>query len=105
MYVSLVIISLHFGLINPDDRSFYALGSKGELYVWGKDYGGLVHLFSDRPLSGALDGTSYALGSDGFSEPGRSAATPLKLALPARTKSVRQADLTDTNFFAILIDL
>ncbi|KAH7927307.1 RCC1/BLIP-II [Leucogyrophana mollusca] len=51
--------------------SFFALDSEGQLYVWG-----------------TLDGTSFALRGDGYSEAGQSALTPLKLELPAATRSI-----------------
>lgn len=40
-------------------------------------------------FSGTLNGTLFALNSDGFSEPGKTAPTPLKLQLPSRTQSIR----------------
>lgn len=51
--------------------SFHALDSKGDLYVWG-----------------TLDGSSFALDRDGYSNPGKSAPTPLKLDLPDPTRFV-----------------
>ena len=42
-----------------------------------------------RNSSGTLNGNSVALRSDGFSEPCKTASTPLKLRLPAPTRSIR----------------
>ena len=42
-----------------------------------------------RNSSGTLNGTSVALRSDGFSESCKTASTPLKLRLPAPTRSIR----------------
>jgi hypothetical protein len=39
---------------------------------------------------GTLDGSIYALNSDGFSEPGKTASTPLRLQMPSPTRSIRQ---------------
>lgn len=38
--------------------------------------------------AGALDGSSYALQSDGFSEPAKQTHRPLRLNLPAKFRSV-----------------
>jgi SCF-associated factor 1 len=51
--------------------SFHALDSEGNVYVWG-----------------SLDGSSFALESDGFSESAKQTGTPLKLALPAPMRSI-----------------
>ncbi|KAF9461207.1 regulator of chromosome condensation 1/beta-lactamase-inhibitor protein II [Collybia nuda] len=51
--------------------SFYALDSEGNIYVWG-----------------AMDGSIYALNSDGFSEAGKCANTPLRLRMPSPTQSI-----------------
>ncbi|TFK39864.1 regulator of chromosome condensation 1/beta-lactamase-inhibitor protein II [Crucibulum laeve] len=51
--------------------SFHALDSKGRVFVWG-----------------TLDGTAPTLQSDGFSEPGKRADTPVRLHLPAPVRSV-----------------
>lgn len=51
--------------------SFHALDSEGRIYVWG-----------------TLDGTTPALRNDGFSEAGKSANTPLRLQMPAATRSI-----------------
>ncbi|KAL1747612.1 regulator of chromosome condensation 1/beta-lactamase-inhibitor protein II [Schizophyllum fasciatum] len=51
--------------------SFHAIDSEGTLYVWG-----------------ALDGSTGTLRSDGFSEPGKRAETPLRLRLPAATRTI-----------------
>ncbi|KAF8216533.1 regulator of chromosome condensation 1/beta-lactamase-inhibitor protein II [Mycena galopus ATCC 62051] len=51
--------------------SFHALDSEGNIYVWG-----------------TLNGQSGSLGSDGFSEPGKVAPTPLRLELPTKIKHV-----------------
>lgn len=51
--------------------SFHAIDSDGTLYVWG-----------------ALDGSTGTLRSDGFSEPGKRAERPLRLRLPAATRTV-----------------
>lgn len=51
--------------------SFHALDSEGNVHVWG-----------------TLDATSFALNSDGFSEPGKRAPTPLKLELPSPIRSI-----------------
>ncbi|KAG0709314.1 regulator of chromosome condensation 1/beta-lactamase-inhibitor protein II [Suillus ampliporus] len=50
---------------------FFALDSDGSVYVWG-----------------TLNGTSYALNHDGYSEPAKPAYTPLKLAMPSTTRSI-----------------
>lgn len=39
--------------------------------------------------SGTLDGTSYALDQDGYSEPAKPAKIPLKLDMPSPTRSIR----------------
>ncbi|KAG6810891.1 hypothetical protein H0H92_009921 [Tricholoma furcatifolium] len=51
--------------------SFHALDSEGQIYVWG-----------------TLDGTSSALRSDGFAEPGQKTETPLRLQMPNPTRSI-----------------
>ncbi|KAJ3976445.1 regulator of chromosome condensation 1/beta-lactamase-inhibitor protein II [Lentinula raphanica] len=51
--------------------SFQALDSDGCIHVWG-----------------ALDGSQYALNSDGFSESGKVATTPLKLQMPTSIRSI-----------------
>ncbi|KAF7356571.1 SCF-associated factor 1 [Mycena venus] len=51
--------------------SFHALDSEGNIYVWG-----------------TLNGQIGSLGSDGFSEPGKPAPTPLRLELPSQIKHV-----------------
>ncbi|KAK7686291.1 hypothetical protein QCA50_010515 [Cerrena zonata] len=51
--------------------SFHAIDSKGDVYVWG-----------------VLDGTSYALGKDTFSEPSKIALEPTRLALPEPIRSL-----------------
>ncbi|KAF5378889.1 hypothetical protein D9615_006986 [Tricholomella constricta] len=51
--------------------SFHALDSKGQIYVWG-----------------TLDGTAPGLKSDGFSEAGTKANSPLRLRMPAATRSI-----------------
>ncbi|ESK97802.1 f-box protein [Moniliophthora roreri MCA 2997] len=51
--------------------SFHALDDEGQIYVWG-----------------TLDGTSFALNSDGYSEPAKPAPTPMRLALPHPTRSI-----------------
>ncbi|KAK7056409.1 hypothetical protein VNI00_002964 [Paramarasmius palmivorus] len=51
--------------------SFHALDDEGHIHVWG-----------------TLDGTGYALMSDGYSEPAKSAHTPMRLALPNPTRSI-----------------
>ncbi|KAJ7334174.1 regulator of chromosome condensation 1/beta-lactamase-inhibitor protein II [Mycena albidolilacea] len=51
--------------------SFHALDSEGNIYVWG-----------------TLNGQTGSLGSDGFSEPGKPALTPLRLELPTKIKHV-----------------
>ncbi|KAG6897434.1 hypothetical protein C0992_001595 [Termitomyces sp. T32_za158] len=51
--------------------SFHALDSEGQIYVWG-----------------TLDPNTPVLRSDGFSEPGQVARVPLRLQMPAATKSV-----------------
>ncbi|KAJ7759280.1 regulator of chromosome condensation 1/beta-lactamase-inhibitor protein II [Mycena metata] len=51
--------------------SFHALDSEGSVYVWG-----------------TLNGTSSTLTSDGFSEPGKTAPSPLRLELPSRIREV-----------------
>ncbi|KAE9399557.1 RCC1/BLIP-II [Gymnopus androsaceus JB14] len=51
--------------------SFHALDSDGCIHVWG-----------------TLNGTSFALNRDGFSESGKVAAAPLKLQLPASIRSI-----------------
>jgi hypothetical protein len=52
---------------------------------------GLIVLYALAP-EGTLDGQTYALRSDGFSEAGKKAPTPVKLQLPAPTKSIRYTD-------------
>lgn len=39
--------------------------------------------------SGGLNGSQFTLNSDGFSEPGKQAHHPLKLAMPAPTRAIR----------------
>ncbi|KAL0065178.1 hypothetical protein AAF712_007848 [Marasmius tenuissimus] len=51
--------------------SFHALDAEGRVHVWG-----------------TLDGTSYALNSDGYYEPAKSAHSPLRLQLPSPTRSI-----------------
>jgi SCF-associated factor 1 len=51
--------------------AFFALDSVGSVYVWG-----------------TLNGTSYALQHDGYSEPAKPAHTPLKLDMPSPTRSI-----------------
>ncbi|KAF4569685.1 hypothetical protein EYR40_008663 [Pleurotus pulmonarius] len=51
--------------------SFHALDSEGNVYVWG-----------------TMDGTTFALNRDGYSEPGKTASTPLKLQMPAPTRNI-----------------
>ncbi|KAH7890788.1 regulator of chromosome condensation 1/beta-lactamase-inhibitor protein II [Phlebopus sp. FC_14] len=51
--------------------SFFALDSKGSLWIWG-----------------ALNGSEFALQQDGYSAPGRIAYTPLRLSLPAATRAI-----------------
>ncbi|KAG1881190.1 regulator of chromosome condensation 1/beta-lactamase-inhibitor protein II [Suillus subluteus] len=51
--------------------AFFALDSAGSVYVWG-----------------TLDGASYALQNDGYSEPAKPANTPLKLDMPSPTRSI-----------------
>ncbi|KAF7370577.1 RCC1/BLIP-II protein [Mycena sanguinolenta] len=51
--------------------SFHALDSEGNIYVWG-----------------TLNGQIGTLNSDGFSEPGKPAPTPLRLELPAKIRHV-----------------
>ncbi|KAI0792170.1 RCC1/BLIP-II [Abortiporus biennis] len=51
--------------------SFHAIDAKGHVYVWG-----------------SLDGSTFALGVEGFSEPGRSTSVPLRLDLPATIRSI-----------------
>jgi SCF-associated factor 1 len=43
---------------------------------------------------GTLDGSSYALAADGYSEPGKTAATPLKLSLHAPTRAIRYSSVS-----------
>ncbi|KAF8555990.1 RCC1/BLIP-II [Imleria badia] len=50
---------------------FFALDSKGNLYAWG-----------------TLNGLEHALQRDGFSAPGKSAPTPMKLNLPAAMRAI-----------------
>ncbi|KAJ7442275.1 regulator of chromosome condensation 1/beta-lactamase-inhibitor protein II [Mycena latifolia] len=51
--------------------SFHALDSEGSIYVWG-----------------TLNGTTSTLTSDGFSQAGKTASTPLRLDLPSRIKEI-----------------
>ncbi|KIM90238.1 hypothetical protein PILCRDRAFT_811954 [Piloderma croceum F 1598] len=51
--------------------SFHALDSEGNVYVWG-----------------TLDGSSYALKSDGFEVASKTTNTPLKLAMPVPMRSI-----------------
>lgn len=51
--------------------AFFALDSTGSVYVWG-----------------TLNGTSYALQHDGYSEPAKPAHTPLKLDMPSPTRNI-----------------
>ncbi|KAG2132798.1 regulator of chromosome condensation 1/beta-lactamase-inhibitor protein II [Suillus clintonianus] len=51
--------------------AFFALDSDGSVYVWG-----------------TLNGTSYALVHDGYSEPAKPAPAPLKLDMPYPTRSI-----------------
>ncbi|KAF7360781.1 RCC1/BLIP-II protein [Mycena venus] len=51
--------------------SFHALDSEGNIYVWG-----------------ALNGQLGSVGSDGFSQPGARAPTPLRLELPSKIKHI-----------------
>ncbi|KAF9240700.1 regulator of chromosome condensation 1/beta-lactamase-inhibitor protein II [Melanogaster broomeanus] len=50
---------------------FFALDSHGNIYAWG-----------------TLNGQEYALQNDGYSAPGQPAHRPLKLALPAATRTI-----------------
>lgn len=72
-------------------RSFFALDSTGSVYVWGgsSNISGVVQELILISHSGALDGTSYALDRDGYSEPAKQAKTPLKLDMPSPTRSIR----------------
>lgn len=74
-------------------RSFHALDSEGRIYVWGQWIVSvlLISSHSDKIciLSGTLDGTTTALPSDGFSDPAQMSKTPLRLDLPAPTRTVR----------------
>lgn len=70
-------------------RSFHALDSEGNVYVWGKLN---LTYFASPSWSigkGTLDGSSFALESDGFAVSSKRAGTPLKLALPAPMRTVR----------------
>nr|GAT45716.1 RCC1/BLIP-II protein [Mycena chlorophos] len=58
--------------LNTGGMSFHALDSEGRVWVWG-----------------TLNGQIGALNSDGFSEPGKAAPTPLRLDLPSRITEVR----------------
>ncbi|KDQ26645.1 hypothetical protein PLEOSDRAFT_1043136 [Pleurotus ostreatus PC15] len=51
--------------------SFHALDSEGNVYVWG-----------------TMDGTTFALDRDGYSEPGKMSSTPLRLQMPAPTRNI-----------------
>lgn len=48
----------------------------------------IKHAFN---VEGTLNGTGFALQRDGFSAPGKSAHTPMKLNLPAPMRAIRQA--------------
>ncbi|KAG7094062.1 hypothetical protein E1B28_007681 [Marasmius oreades] len=66
--------------------SFHALDAEGQVHVWG-----------------TLNGQSYALNRDGYSEPAKSAPTPLRLGLPNPTRSIscgrlHSASLDSKNF-------
>ncbi|KAG6821200.1 hypothetical protein H0H93_004020 [Arthromyces matolae] len=68
--------------------SFHALDSEGQIFVWGLSYTSLHTERTDSYTVGALNGTSPSLHSDGFSEPGQIARTPLRLQMPAATRSI-----------------
>lgn len=51
--------------------SFHALDTQGNVHVWG-----------------TLDGSTYALTADGYSQKGKAAPTPLKLQLPNPVRSI-----------------
>ncbi|KAL6307246.1 RCC1/BLIP-II [Sparassis latifolia] len=51
--------------------SFHALDSRGNIYVWG-----------------TLDGTNFALRSEGYSSPGKRAEQPMRLQLPVPFRNI-----------------
>lgn len=51
----------------------------------------LVSINRAFPLEGTLNGLDHALQRDGFSVPGKSAYTPMKLNLPTAIRAIRQA--------------
>ncbi|KIY53369.1 RCC1/BLIP-II protein [Fistulina hepatica ATCC 64428] len=57
--------------VSAGGMSFHALDSHGNVYVWG-----------------TLNALTTALTSDGFSEPAKTAMTPLKLLLPVTMRSI-----------------
>ncbi|EKM49963.1 uncharacterized protein PHACADRAFT_264421 [Phanerochaete carnosa HHB-10118-sp] len=56
--------------------SFHAIDAQGHVYVWG-----------------ALDGTSFALRTDGFSDPSKVAESPMRLELPCAIRQISCARL------------
>lgn len=50
-----------------------------------------INLNHASPLEGTLNGLDHALQRDGFSAPGKSAYTPMKLNLPTPMRAIRQA--------------
>ncbi|KAL0577909.1 hypothetical protein V5O48_004073 [Marasmius crinis-equi] len=68
--------------------SFHALDAEGYMH---------------KTITGTLEGTSYALNNDGYSEPAKSAPSPLRLQLPNPTRSIscgrlHAASLDSKNF-------
>jgi SCF-associated factor 1 len=72
-------------------RSFHALDTEGNIWVWGenteREY---LLLFLNKFFAGTLNGTTGVLNSDGFSEAGKPAPQPLRLEMPSRIKDIRQ---------------
>ncbi|KAF7308474.1 RCC1/BLIP-II protein [Mycena chlorophos] len=76
--------------LNTGGMSFHALDSEGRVWVWGNAvFLYLISFVDQSRRAGTLNGQIGALNSDGFSEPGKAAPTPLRLDLPSRITEVR----------------
>lgn len=81
------------------DRSFHALDSEGNVYVWGVYSFGYqcfhIQIAHTYVLPGTLQGVfgAYAAENQGFSAPGKPARTPHKLNLPVPIRSIRWANV------------
>lgn len=67
------------------------MDSKGNLYAWGIPFG-LAYSPKSFWLTyqlGTLHGTELAAPNDGYSAPGKTANTPMRLDLPVAMRSIR----------------